>query len=402
MARGRTPISPCAVRAPPPRGYGSRRPDTGLLARVVARRVLDEVRRRAAATGRHGIDPRFRARTNSFRDVVLRRGDHALRASTAPARRPTAKYMAVMGRRHAVDRSAKTLTRSSGDCRRTPSSMSASVSMAMPTRPTSPCRRAGRRNRARAAVGRIEGGRSAASWPCAHQVTLKRAVGPRAGGCRKPMYWRNRPQAARGNMCVWIPPRVKRILARPGRRHASTVRRPARSSGPLDRLDRKTRQCVLEILPSRSLLRRAMAGVTRGSPWEGPSRSPAERGRAHRETRGRTPSASERVEIRRGGTIPARRTNTGRRPAPCARARPSSTRRASGTWAPGENREADHVTSSSTASATISSGRAAEPPCRRPRGRRRAAPCTTNLGAGGRAPFETGLPRSGLSRPVPP
>src|SRR5947199_235215 len=105
------------------------------------------------------------------------------RSRATPCASATAKYMAVMGAAMPLIVS-ETLTRSSG-MPANASSMSARVSMAMPTRPTSPSAR-GSSESSPSCVGRSKATFSA-SWPCAIRY-LKRALV--SAGVPKPMYWR--------------------------------------------------------------------------------------------------------------------------------------------------------------------------------------------------------------------
>jgi hypothetical protein len=115
-----------------------------------------------------------------------------------------------------------TLTRSSG-MPANASSMSARVSIAMPTRPTSPSARGSSESRP-SCVGRSKATLSA-SWPWAMRY-LKRALV--SAGVPKPMYWRIVQSRSR-YMCLWMPRVYGYSPGRPMSRANST---PATSSGP--------------------------------------------------------------------------------------------------------------------------------------------------------------------------
>src|SRR5919108_821204 len=143
------------------------------------------------------------------------------RSAAAPCFSATAKYMAVIGAAMPLIVS-DTLTRSSG-MPANASSMSASVSMAMPTRPTSPSARVSSESRP-SCVGRSNATFSA-SCPCAIKYLNRAFV---SAGVPKPMYWRIVQSRSR-YMCLWMP----RVYGNsPGRPRSAAGSRAARSSGP--------------------------------------------------------------------------------------------------------------------------------------------------------------------------
>src|SRR2546423_9264096 len=176
-----------------------------------------------------------------------------------------------------------TLTRSSG-MPANASSMSASESTAIPTRPTSPSAR-GSSESSPSCVGRSNATLSA-SWPCAIRY-LKRALV--SAGVPKPMYWRIVHRRSR-YMCAWI----RRVNGySPGRPTSRSTSRPARSSGPYTGLIGNP-ACVLRSFITSSL-RRAMP-ASREVALEG-LHDLGQR-RAHREDAAHA-ERSERVEIAR-------------------------------------------------------------------------------------------------------
>src|SRR5262245_35301485 len=115
-----------------------------------------------------------------------------------------------------------TLTRSSGMPAKA-ASMSARVSMAMPTRPTSPSARGSSESRP-SCVGKSKATFSA-SWPWAIRYLKRPLV---SSGVPKPMYWRMVHSRSR-YMLRWIP----RVYGySPGWPISAAASRPARSSGP--------------------------------------------------------------------------------------------------------------------------------------------------------------------------
>src|SRR5438309_177006 len=143
------------------------------------------------------------------------------RSRAAPCLSATAKYMAVIGAAIPLILS-ETLTRSSG-IPANASSISASVSMAMPTRPTSPSDR-GSSESSPSWVGKSKA-TLRASCPCAIKY-LKRAFV--STGVPKPIYCRIVQTRSR-YMCLWMP-RVNGYS--PGRPMSRSTSTPARSSGP--------------------------------------------------------------------------------------------------------------------------------------------------------------------------
>src|SRR5438067_857408 len=244
------------------------------------------------------------------------------RSRATPCASATAKYMAVMGAAMPLIVS-ETLTRLSG-MPANASSMSARVSMAMPTRPTSPSGR-GSSESSPSCVGRSKATFSA-SWPCAIRY-LKRALV--SAGVPKPMYWRIVHRRSR-YMCAWIP-RVNGYS--PGRPTSRSTSRPVRSSGPYTGLIGNP-ACVLRSFIASSL-RRAMP-ASREVALEG--LHDLRQRRAHREHAAYA-ERSERVEI-------ARRDDPADDDADVVRAlraqavEHASRERHVGT---GENREPDHV-----------------------------------------------------------
>src|SRR5207244_1688489 len=117
---------------------------------------------------------------------------------------------------------SETLTRSSG-IPANASSMSASVSMAMPTRPTSPSARRSSESRP-SWVGRSKATLSA-SCPCPMRYLNRALV---SAGVPKPTYWRIVQGRAR-YMCMWMP-RVNGYS--PGRPMSRSKSPAAASSGP--------------------------------------------------------------------------------------------------------------------------------------------------------------------------
>ena len=117
---------------------------------------------------------------------------------------------------------SETLTRSSGMPAKA-ASMSASVSMAIPTRPTSPSARGSSESRP-SCVGRSKATfRASCPWAIRY---LKRPLV--SSGVPKPMYWRIVHSRSR-YMCLWMP----RVYGySPGWPMSRAASRPARSSGP--------------------------------------------------------------------------------------------------------------------------------------------------------------------------